>query len=179
MFRHGETPASAVDYCHAMRNIPKNQPVCVSSADVPHVTPMLALRLTPLLLALMPGIELGAQTYPAANERNAVRPAPIRTAAARPAPAPTVCLVSSFRAMALMVHHPEERKTKAKEWLNRHKTVCGEEQLININNSLGLWLGTSATPDMEALLDDYINVKARARIAAAAKAAEPPKEESN
>jgi hypothetical protein len=161
-----------------MKNILINQKLLVAKPLLPRTIPALAL-----LLAMLPALELGAQTYsasyPAADDRKSARPAPIRTAAIRPAPAATVCLVSSFRSMALMVHHPEERKTKALEWLERHKVVCSEEQLININNSLSLWLGTSATPDLEAQLDNYINVKARARIAAAAKAAEPPKEESN
>jgi len=178
MFRHGETAARTAEYCYAMKNIAKNQNFIVAGRLLPRAIGALAL-----LLALLPCLELSAQTYsagyPAAEERKAARPAPIRTAAMRPAPAPTVCLVSSFRSMALMVHHPEERKTKALEWLERHRTVCSEEQLININNSLSLWLGTSATPDLEAQLDNYISVKARARIAAAAKAAEPPKEESN
>lgn len=161
-----------------MKNILINQKLLVAKPLLRRTIPALAL-----LLAMSPVLKLGAQTYspsyPAADDRKSARPAPIRTAAIRPAPAATVCLVSSFRSMALMVHHPEERKTKALEWLERHKVVCSEEQLININNSLSLWLGTSATPDLEAQLDNYINVKARARIAAAAKAAEPPKEESN
>jgi hypothetical protein len=178
MFRHGETAAGAADYCHAMKNIAKNQNLMGAGRLLPRAIGGLVL-----LSALLPCPEPSAQSYstgyPAAEERKATRPTPVRTAATRPAPSPTVCLVSSFRSMALTVHHPEERRTRAMQWLDRHKTVCGEEQLININNSLGLWLGTSATPELEALLDGYINVKAQARIAAAAKAAEPPKEESN
>jgi len=78
-----------------------------------------------------------------------------------PAPAPEKnCRIGSFKAMALSVNDPTLRANAAVAWLRAHAVECSADQLRFIRNNQPLWLGTSDSPRLTALVDTLIEVAA-------------------
>ncbi len=74
-------------------------------------------------------------------------------------PAPN-CFVSEFRHIAMSVHEPIERASKAKMWLVQNVSACSLEKLNFINSNRATWLGTSDSTDFMMTIDSMIEYKA-------------------
>ena len=74
-------------------------------------------------------------------------------------PAPN-CFISEFRHIAMSVHEPIERASKAKMWLVQNVSACSLEKLNSINSNRANWLGTSDSTDFMMTIDSMIEYKA-------------------
>ena len=74
-------------------------------------------------------------------------------------PAPN-CFISEFRHIAMSVHEPIERASKAKMWLVQNVSACSLEKLNFINSNRATWLGTSDSTDFMMTIDSMIEYKA-------------------
>ena len=74
-------------------------------------------------------------------------------------PAPN-CFISEFRHIALSVHEPIERASKAKMWLVQNVSACSLEKLNSINSNRAAWLGTSDSTEFTMTIDSLIEYKA-------------------
>ena len=70
------------------------------------------------------------------------------------------CFISEFRHIALSVHEPIERASKAKIWLVQNVSACSLEKLNSINKNRAAWLGTSDSTDFMMTIDSMIEYKA-------------------
>ena len=70
------------------------------------------------------------------------------------------CFISEFRHIALSVHEPIERASKAKIWLAQNVSACSIEKLNSINKNRAAWLGTSDSTDFMMTIDSMIEYKA-------------------
>ena len=75
------------------------------------------------------------------------------------AQAPT-CNLGEFKAIALITHHPGERKEKIMFWLRHNGPQCNKDQVAGIYNSLSYLLGTADDVEVRAVTYElYRNAK--------------------
>jgi hypothetical protein len=75
------------------------------------------------------------------------------------AQAPT-CNLGEFKAIAVLTHHPYERKEKVIAWLKANGKQCDKEQVSKIYNSLAHLLGTADDAEVRAVTYEmYRNAK--------------------
>jgi len=72
----------------------------------------------------------------------------------------TWCNLGEFKYIALITHHPYERKEKVKAWLKQYGPTCNKEQIEKIYNNLAQMLGTSDDGELRIITYElYKNVK--------------------
>ena len=72
----------------------------------------------------------------------------------------TWCNLGEFKYIALITHHPYERKEKIKLWLNKYGANCNKEDIAKIYNNLAQLLGTSDDGEIRILTYElYMNAK--------------------
>lgn len=103
-----------------------------------------------LLLLVLSGF--GAGTAPAAERVRGGK-------AAAPAAAVPACRVAEFRAIALTLHDPAERRTRVRAWLLEQARGCSLEKLSMIRDNRAVWLGTADTAELAALVDGFIEAQ--------------------
>mgnify|MGYP003334007290 CR=1 FL=1 len=69
------------------------------------------------------------------------------------------CKVAEWRAMGLTLHDPAERRVRARNWLLAQARGCSLEQLNMIRDNNAVWMGTAGTPDLEALVEEFIETR--------------------
>jgi hypothetical protein len=90
-----------------------------------------------------------------AAQAQGVAPASNKSAA----PAPGVCLLADFRALALTTHDPSQRLGMALEWMNQHARSCSIDQLKVLNNYRPSWMGAADHPKLQGMIDSLIEAQ--------------------
>lgn len=78
---------------------------------------------------------------------------------AAPAAAVPACRVAEFRAIALTLHDPAERRARVRSWLLEQARGCSLEKLSMIRDNRAVWLGTADTAELATLVDGFIEAQ--------------------
>jgi hypothetical protein len=79
------------------------------------------------------------------------------------------CSVAHFKSIALRQHQPQLRSAEIEKWLVSHAAACTDAQLATLNANSPLWLGTTLSPDITALIEGAIEAKVAGQPAAMGK----------
>ena len=67
----------------------------------------------------------------------------------------TSCNVGEFKVLALTEHNPTVRKEVTLVWLKKNANQCSREQLTQLYNHFGEWLGAADNFEIRGLIHDY------------------------
>ena len=67
----------------------------------------------------------------------------------------TSCNVGEFKVLALTTHDPTRRKEVTLDWLKKNANQCSREQLTQLYNHFGEWLGAADNFEIRGLIHDY------------------------
>jgi len=67
----------------------------------------------------------------------------------------TSCNVGEFKILALTTHDPSKRKEVTLVWLKKNANQCSREQLTQLYNHFGEWLGAADNFEIRGLIHDY------------------------
>ena len=96
---------------------------------------------------------------------------PAKRVSAKPMTPTPVCLVADFKVIGLENHEPQERLSKAIDWLKKNGTACTLEQAVAVSSNRASWMGNADSPALMGTLEAIIETKQKAAIAAATAAA--------
>jgi hypothetical protein len=67
----------------------------------------------------------------------------------------TSCNIGEFKILALTTHDPSKRKEVTLVWLKKNANQCSREQLTQLYNHFGEWLGAADNFEIRGLIHDY------------------------
>ena len=67
----------------------------------------------------------------------------------------TSCNIGEFKVLALTEHDPSKRKEVTLVWLKKNAKQCSREQLTQLYNHFGEWLGGADNFEIRGLIHDY------------------------
>ncbi len=71
----------------------------------------------------------------------------------------TSCNVGEFKILALTEHDPSKRKEVTLVWLKKNANQCSREQLTQLYNHFGEWLGSSDNFEIRGLIHEQYRTK--------------------
>ena len=66
----------------------------------------------------------------------------------------TSCNIGEFKILALTEHDPSKRKEVTLVWLKKNANQCSREQLTQLYNHFGEWLGSSDNFEIRGLIHE-------------------------
>ena len=71
----------------------------------------------------------------------------------------TSCNVGEFKILALTEHDPSKRKEVTLVWLKKNANQCSREQLTQLYNHFGEWLGAADNFEIRGLIHEFYRSK--------------------
>ena len=64
------------------------------------------------------------------------------------------CNLGQLYTLSMTTHDPSARKDVTLAWMKSNAKQCSNQQLIQIYNNLGHWLGTADNPEIRSVIEE-------------------------
>jgi len=69
------------------------------------------------------------------------------------------CIVAEFRTIALETHDPNQRDTRAQDWVKKNAQSCSLAKINFIGANRAAWMGSADNPRLAGMIDVVIEAK--------------------